>query len=126
MTAQLELFEYIKSLTGLKFTAILPKGEGFAAQIAPSREDNVFFDGEKENTMSVLFLGKSKDQQELINSLYILCNDLTAKQEHPKNGSFEIRCINTATAPTFVCKEDGGFWVWSCVIDVHYLMKGKG
>lgn len=123
MTPQLELFEYIKSLTGLKFTAMLPKGSGYAAQIAPSKEDNVFFDGTKENTLSVLFLGKSKDQQELINSLYALCNTLTAKRRH-KNGSFEIRCINTATAPTFVCKEDGGFWVWSCVIDVHYLMKG--
>lgn len=123
MTPQLELFEYIKSLTGLKFTAMLPKSGGYAAQIAPSREDNVFFDGTKENTLSVLFLGKSKDQQELISSLYNLCNALTTKRRH-RNGSFEIRCINTATAPTFVCKEDGGFWIWSCVIDVHYLMKG--
>lgn len=123
MTPQLELFEYIKSLTGLKFTATLPKGEGYAAQIAPGRENNTFFDGTKENTLSVLFLGKSKNQQELIDLLYALCNTLTAKQRHI-NGSFEIRCINTATTPTFVCKEDSGYWVWSCIIDVHYLMKG--
>ena len=38
MTPQLELFEYIKSLTGLKFTAMLPKGSGYAAQIAPGKE----------------------------------------------------------------------------------------
>lgn len=123
MTTQLELFEYIKSLTGLKFTAMLPKGSGYAAQIAPGREDNIFFDGAKENTMSVLFLGKSKDQQELTDRLYKLCNDLTAKRKHT-NGRFIIRCINASTAPTFVCKEDGGFYVWSCIIDVHYIMKG--
>lgn len=123
MTPQLELFEYIKSLTGLKFTAMLPKGSGYAAQIAPGKEDNIFFDGAKENTMSVLFLGKSKDQQELTDRLYKLCNDLTAKRKHT-NDRFIIRCINTSTAPTFVCKEDGGFYVWSCIIDVHYIMKG--
>lgn len=123
MTPQLELFEYIKSLTGLKFTAMLPKGSGYAAQIAPGKEDNIFFDGTKENTMSVLFLGKSKDQQELIDRLYRLCNDLTTKRKHT-NGRFIIRCINASTAPTFVCKEDGGFYVWSCIIDAHYIMKG--
>lgn len=123
MTPQLELFEYIKSLTGLKFTAMLPKGSGYAAQIAPGKEDNIFFDGAKENTMSVLFLGKSKDQQELTDRLYRLCNDLTAKRKHT-NDRFIIRCINVSTAPTFVCKEDGGFYVWSCIIDVHYIMKG--
>ena len=123
MTPQLELFEYIKSLTGLKFTAMLPKGSGYAAQIAPGKEDNIFFDGAKENTMSVLFLGKSKDQQELIDRLYKLCNDLTAKRKHT-NDRFIIRCTNASTAPTFVCKEDGGFYVWSCIIDAHYIMKG--
>lgn len=125
MTAQTELFEYIKSLTGLKFSAILPEGEGFAAQIAPSGGDNnTFFDGTKECVMSVLFLGKSKDQQRLIDTLYALCNTLTAKCKHPVTDTYEIRCINVSTVPALVCKEDRGFWVWSCVIDVHYLLKG--
>lgn len=121
MTAQTQLFDYIKSLAGLKFSAVLPQGEGYAAQLAPGSEDRTFLDGGKECTMSVLFLGKGKDQKALMDRLNGVCNTLTAKRRYAAADGYEIRCINTATMPNYVCK-DGDMWVWSCIIDVHYLL----
>lgn len=119
MAVQTAIFDYVKSLAGLEFTYLLPQGEGYAAQLAPGGENNTYFDGGKDCTLSVLFLGKSKDQRKLIDTLYDLCNKLTVKAKHP----YGIKSINVGTSPTLVCKEND-MWVWSCIIDVKFNMKG--
>ena len=119
MSVQLKIFEYVKSLTGLSFTYLLPQGEGYAAQIAPGGEDNTYFDGGKDCTLGIEFLGKGRDQHELADSLFRLCDKLTAKAKHP----YGIKSINVGTSPTMVCKEND-MWVWTCIINVKFNTKG--
>lgn len=116
MTRQLEIYEAALKLTGLATTAQLPKDGGFSAEIAAGGESKNFLDRGSLQVMPILILGKKDDQQQLMDTLFEVCNRLSKMKTFPP----PIADISVGNSPARVGREDSGKWIWSCVLNVHF------
>lgn len=115
MTIQNTIFDYITSLFGVDTTPQLGTDDSFAAQIAPSYVNNTFFDGQQDQTLCILLLGKGKDPLKRSEQMFNICNTLN------KMTSFEHGIYNVLSSiPSLVGVDDRKF-IYSCTIDVKFI-----
>ncbi len=112
-----EIMAYIAALTDAAIGQ-LPERGGLVVQTAPSGAGTPYFDGSSSDTMSLLFLCKSKAQSDALGRLHNICQMLTRQRKHEHG----IYGITVATAPNYVAK-DGDFWIYSCIINFNFYNK---
>ena len=117
MTKQNIIFDYVTNMFGVAVLEKLSAEESFASQIATIRINSCDMNNNSNQTMSILLLGKSKNKLELSDNLFNICNKLSKRQKYQNN----VYKINIATSPSLVTQE-GEFYIYSCIIDVSYII----
>ncbi len=117
MTIQNKIFDYVTNMFDVQVSNKLDATNSIAAQIATININDFDLNNNSNQTMSILLLGKDKDQLALSDKLFSICNKISKRQKHQHN----IYKIDVATPPSLVTQE-GEYYIWSCIIEVRYII----
>lgn len=111
LETNLELFDTIK-INGL------PIGGGISCEISPGYNKSIFLNKQSSKVIPLLFLCKSKDQITALDSLSMICNYLQELKAYPNGTTFDWVTAETATEPNLVSKQENGYYIYSCIVNI--------
>ncbi len=116
-----DILAALSAMTGISIGQ-LDAGNSTAMEVAPSSGGECDFSGATDDTLSLLILSKHKNQACCIAALDSVIRQLTRTRNLPSGDSWKVYVAEVATQPNYVTK-DGDYWIYSCIISVHYINK---
>lgn len=95
--------------------------------LAGGKVEQAFFDGVKDQTLNYEFAMKSKDQEAIQTSLWLIQNYLEELETlESANGSFEFREIEITNKPYINSEDEQGFYIFQIDITASITTFPKG
>lgn len=124
-TVQTEIIELIADIAGIEKIGPDNGRSGTSVLFAGGKCSKKYLDGSEMSEMKLKISCISKDQKEAVGTLYGICNILTAADLRgcSKEKDWRICFISVNEMPSFVKKDDGGSWHYSCTAAVIYTVR---
>lgn len=102
--------------SAISLDELAPEG-GLYAELGIGFEDTMYYDKSCVITLPVLFLCKSKDQQNGMEQLCSICNYLKRLKEYPSGESFGWIDTKAAKEPNKIGRDEDGMYSLSCILN---------
>ncbi len=109
------------NLTLFKQLELVPLSDlgGLSMEISPGYNSTIFLDKKANRVIPLLFLCKDMNQATVYDTLCEIGNYLQGLKEYPQTVGVEWNKATVTTEPSYVTRQEDGYWIYSCVIDVE-------
>lgn len=120
------LQEMIQALvSGTVAIGSVPPLEGYAVGMTGGAPLETFRTLSTNETLPVLFNGKSENQQTLAESMETVHRALTTAKVLPYSDDWQIYAIETTSAPNLIGREENKNWIYGSSFRVKFYQKGE-
>ena len=109
------------NLTLFKPLELVPLSDtgGLSMEISPGYNSTIFLNKKANRVIPLLFLCKDMNQATVYDTLCEIGNYLQRLKEYPQVAEVTWNNATVTTEPSYVTRQEDGYWIYSCVIDVE-------
>lgn len=112
--------------TDVQITAgALPVNEGLTMTPAVSAPMETYRDRSDNYHIDLVFNGKSLCQQFIMDEMMKVHEKLTRAYNYPSSDEWQVYAIESSAAPTYLGREDSGYWLYGSSLNVKFYWRNK-